>query len=243
MKEPRREANENLNEYTKIILAAETKDVDVLVFPESSLNNFETAVYVPDPKLAVSPCESKDNTYDIILKNVSCAARKTKKYVLINLTEKSDCTIDENNNCPEDKIIYYNTNVVFDRTGAVISMYRKVNLFGEAGISRPDKIESIPFETDFGVTFGQFICFDLMFEKPAVVLARDGVTDFLYPTMWFSELPFLTAIQAQQGWAYKNRVNFIAAGASFPMIGSTGTGIYHGKSGALDAVMNYVSSS
>lgn len=211
----------------------------MLVFPESTLNNIQTAVYVPNPKLGVIPCETKDE-FDVILKNVSCAARKTKKYVLINLTEKSDC---EGSSCPEDKLKRYNTNVVFDRIGAVISMYRKVNLFGEAGISRPDKPESIPFETDFGVTFGQFICFDLMFEKPAVVLAREGVTDFLYPTMWFSELPFLTAVQAQQGWAYKNNVNFIAAGASFPMIGSTGTGIYHGRSGALDATMNYIASS
>uniref|UniRef100_A0A336M7R1 CSON013248 protein n=1 Tax=Culicoides sonorensis TaxID=179676 RepID=A0A336M7R1_CULSO len=243
--QPRREADENLNEYTKIILAPETKDVDILVFPESSLNNIQTAAYVPDPKNAVIPCDlkGKEDIYDVMLKNVSCAAQKTKKYVLINLTEKSDCIeSSETSNCPEDKIKRYNTNVVFDRNGAVISTYRKVNLFGEAGISRPDKPESIPFKTDFGVTFGQFICFDLMFEKPAVELARSGITDFLFSTMWFSELPFLSAVQAQLGWAYKHGVNFIGSGASFPLIGSTGTGIYHGKFGALDAVMNYISS-
>lgn len=242
MTEPQREAFENLNEYTKIILSSETKDVDVLVFPESTLNNLETAVYVPEPQLEISPCDSKDSTFDVILKNVSCSAKKTKKYVLINLTEKTDCDTDKDKKCPDSKIKYYNANVVFDREGTIVSKYRKVNLFGEVHISRPDKPESIPFKTDFGLTFGQFICFDLMFEKPAVVLTREGITDYLYPTMWFSELPFLTAVQAQQGWAYKNEVNFIAAGASFPMVGSTGSGIYHGKAGALNAVMNYVGS-
>ncbi|XP_063699008.1 vanin-like protein 1 [Culicoides brevitarsis] len=239
--EPHREAEENLAEYTKIILAPETKDVDILVFPESSLNNLESAVFVPDPQLKVNPCESKDY-FDVIIKNVSCAARKSKKYVLINLTEKANCDPKSDKNCPETKLKRFNTNVVFDREGIVVSMYRKVNLFGETGISRPEKPESIPFETDFGVTFGQFICFDLMFELPAVQLVRDGVKDFLYPTMWFSELPFLTAVQAQQGWAFKNSVNFIASGASFPTVGSTGTGIYHGKSGALTAVMNFLGS-
>lgn len=49
------------------------------------------------------------------------------------------------------------------------------------------------FETDFGATFGLFTCFDILFKRPTLELSRKfGVTHFIFPSMWFSELPFLT---------------------------------------------------
>ena len=56
--------------------------------------------------------------------------------------------------------------------------------------------EVVSFDTDFGVKFGTFICFDILFHEPAIKLTRDHqVTDFVYPTAWFSEAPFLTGKQ------------------------------------------------
>ena len=51
------------------------------------------------------------------------------------------------------------------------------------------------FETDFNVTFGHFICFDLMFNRPSFDLLQKGITNFIFTTMWFGELPFLTGIK------------------------------------------------
>lgn len=49
------------------------------------------------------------------------------------------------------------------------------------------------FDTDFNVTFGHFICFDLLFKTPATDLVLDhGIENIIFPTMWYSELPFLT---------------------------------------------------
>lgn len=93
------------------------------------------------------------------------------------------------------------------------------------------------FLTDFGVTFGHFICFDLMFQEPALNLVAEGIKDIVFPTMWFSELPFLSAVQIQQNWAHSNDVNFLGAGANRPQVGSGGSGIYSGKSGALISTM------
>jgi len=71
--------------------------------------------------------------------------------------------------------------------------YRKYNLFGEIGTSITDEPELAVFDTDFGVRFGMFICFDLMFERPAQQLIKQlQVTDIVFSTAWFSELPFLT---------------------------------------------------
>lgn len=152
------------------------------------------------------------------LKKISCAARENKIYVVINIAEKLSCTEDP---CPKDKVFYYNTNVVFDRTGKIIarylyififiiniiynvtykylitmSRYRKTNLFLERQFNVTATPEVVTFNTDFGVKFGTFICFDILFYKPALQLTRTyEVTDIVFPTAWFSEAPFLTGKQ------------------------------------------------
>lgn len=54
----------------------------------------------------------------------------------------------------------------------------------------------------------------------------------------YNPLNNIIASQIQQGWAYANNVNLLAAGASDPSRGSTGTGIYHGIKGSLVSVMS-----
>lgn len=53
-----------------------------------------------------------------------------------------------------------------------------------------------------------------------------------------SWIVFFPGVQFQQSWAYANDINFLAAGSSYPGVGSTGTGIYAGRSGPLVSVMN-----
>lgn len=81
--------------------------------------------------------------------------------------------------------------------------------------------------------FGHLICFDILFEEPTASLLAKGVTNFVFPSQWYSELPFLTATQVQQGWAHSKGINLLAAGMSEPGVGSSGTGIYGGHQGAL----------
>jgi hypothetical protein len=50
------------------------------------------------------------------------------------------------------------------------------------------------FETDFGVTFGVFTCFDILFYEPVMHLINKGIKNFIFPVMWTSELPFLTGL-------------------------------------------------
>lgn len=71
--------------------------------------------------------------------------------------------------------------------------YRKFNLFSELGFNHTNLAELCTFDTDFGVRFGMFICFDIMFQDPAVRLVREsGVKDIIFSAAWFSELPLLT---------------------------------------------------
>lgn len=168
------------------------------------------------------------------LKAISCAANRFKMYIAVNIREKEVCTGER---CSKDGHNLYNTNVVFDRSGAVVARYRKYNLFGEEALNRTAKPELSIFKTDFGVTFGQIICFDILFEAPTLRLIRERkITDILYSSHWFSELPFLTASQVQSAWSWINDVNLLAAGMNSPATGSGGSGIYAGKSGVLKRV-------
>lgn len=219
-----------LNAYLEIIESTDASPADIIVFPEGTLNSQHQGIELPDPSDNIIPCYQDDMHPALI--NISCSAIRTQKYVVINLTEKKSTAMVDS----EEITLYYNSNVVFDREGRVISRYRKFNLFGETGISVPEKPDISYFTTDFNVTFGHFICFDLLFKTPALELPY-SVTDIVYPTMWFSELPFLTAVQAQTMWSRKMGFNFLAAGASNPSVGSSGSSIIS-KLGPIKAIMS-----
>jgi predicted amidohydrolase len=184
---------ENLNDHLRILDSPEAADLDIIVFAEYVLNYFPTAVFVPDPDRKVNPCTSNEFDDHDILKQLSCAARKGQKYVVINLIEKVQCSKE---NCPgNQKIIFYNTSIVFDRTGRMIARYRKYHLFDEGRLTTPDSPELITFDTDFGVTFGVLIFFDINFYSPALILARQrNVTDMVISFYWHSELPHGTGL-------------------------------------------------
>ncbi|XP_067636387.1 vanin-like protein 1 [Eurosta solidaginis] len=236
----KRKTSHALPRMIEIIESDVTRNLDILVFPEYVLTDEEFRTFVPDPALKIAPCEVPD--YDLFLTKLSCAVRSRKVYVVINLNEKVFCANDTTivGRCDPSGLNTYNTNVVFDRQGRVISRYRKSHLYKYEWYSTTVLPESelAIFTTDFGVTFGHFICFDMLYWNPAEVLIKKrGLTDIIYPTYWFSELPFLVSVQLQEGWAFANDVNLLAADASKPSGRNGGSGIYAGRMGRLTAAI------
>lgn len=91
------------------------------------------------------------------------------------------------------KLTIFSFTANFSRQLFTYSRYRKINLFGEATHTPALKPDLGMFTTDFGVTFGHYICFDLMFQVPAIqVVQKHHIKDIIFSTMWFSELPYLT---------------------------------------------------
>ncbi|CAK1541580.1 unnamed protein product [Leptosia nina] len=230
----------NVHNYIELIKDASAQNADVVVFPELSLNPGEE-YYIPIPiksLLKEHPIPAvRPDLYHEILVAISTAARENDIYVVVNIQEILNCPAPEEE-CPEMKTYIFNANVVFDRQGAVIDRYRKMNLFGEYTRTPALKPELGVFSTDFGVTFGHFICFDLKFQVPGIQTPQKlNVTDIIFPAMWVSELPYLTAVQIQEGYAIAMNVNLIAAGANNITEGGAGSGIYSGRAGALISIM------
>ncbi|XP_043500326.1 vanin-like protein 1 [Polistes fuscatus] len=225
----------NVARYEDLIRNANAQNADIIVFPEDGITTYHLPqksemdlISTVIPSARFTPCTQNMNGMTEALKKISCAAMKNKIYVVINIAERAPCF---DNECPKGESLYYNSNVVFDRNGTVIAKYRKQNLYLEPQFNTPKHPEIVTFETDFNVTFGTFICFDILFAVPALNLTRDlGITDIVYTTAWFSETPFLTAIQTQFGWAFAENVNLLAAGYNDPSAGNSGSGIYHGSS-------------
>ncbi|XP_015122203.1 vanin-like protein 2 isoform X2 [Diachasma alloeum] len=231
----------NSRRYVSFIQRAAASEVDIIVFPEDGLTTLDLpgreamepwSTLIP---VDYNPCMRNDTAVHKALKRISCAAREGKMYVVINIAEKLPC---DGERCPEDGKFLFNCQAVFDRDGKIIAKYRKTHLFDESQFDILQSPEVVTFDTDFNVTFGTFICFDMLFKEPALNLTRiHHVTDIVYSTAWFSELPFLTAIQAQSEWAYSEDVNFLASGYNRPHLASFGSGIYLGKKGIAKATI------
>lgn len=157
-------------------------------------------------------------------------------YVSVNIVEIEECKESTSNT---NNFSLYNTNIVFDRSGCIVSRYRKFNLFIEPAMSVPEESNLPTFETDFGVTFGHFICFDILFKFPAYDLVLSNISHFIYPSMWYSEVPFLTSIQLQQNYAYRNNIVLLSSGANSPSNSKTGSGIFIGRHGAAASIISY----
>lgn len=147
-------------------------------------------------------------------------------YILINGHERAECENEDYEICKTQgkNFLVYNTNLVFDRDGRVISRYRKYNLYNEEPyVSVP--AEAVPeyFDTDFGVRFGHIVCFDILFENPALKLVREyNVTDVIHPSHWVSASPLAYSVEIQAAWAFGNDVNLLATGANYPIMGAGG---------------------
>ncbi|KAJ8916581.1 hypothetical protein NQ315_000225 [Exocentrus adspersus] len=227
--------NLNALEYVTL-LDSIRQDLELILFPESTLGGgASSATTVPLPFTEVA-CNSFDSTYKDYLKRFSCAAIEYNTTIVVNLMEKENCTSNNATGfCPSSGIVYYNSDVAFNNSGGVIGRYRKWNLFGEYQKSKPAQVELVAVTTQNNNTFGIFTCFDILFLEPPLNLTRDlGLKNILFPTMWFSELPYLTALQTQQMWAHETNVNFLSAGANNPRVGSGGTAIFIGDQGPVD---------
>ena len=212
---------------------------NIVVFPEDAIlgeayfSREQIAPYleaIPEvtPTSHINPCTDSATFKDRpILQKLSCLAKQYGIVLVANMGDVQPCTSES---CPKDQKHYFNTNVVFETDGTLVAKYHKVNLYAEeAKIFNPGVYSNttcVSFDTSFGVAFGTFTCYDLLFHEPANCLLSKGIQNFVLPTAWGSSYPFYMSVAVQQGWSRKHGVNFLAANQHFKITYSTGSGIY-----------------
>lgn len=112
----------NLRRQMNIIKSTETRNAQIIVFPEGTLNWITEPAVVPKVEDNAVPCNS--NKYSEVIRNISCAAKEAQKYVVIQVYMQRNCNDDIDDDVHDilSCIHIYNTAVAFDRTGQVVAV-------------------------------------------------------------------------------------------------------------------------
>ena len=231
----------NLLACNNLTAQANLKGVQIVVFPEDGLTGFQysdrDAIYpyleelppIPKPPTILIPCKDPKYADSPIFQELSCIALRHKVVLAANMGEKQPCTSSDQH-CPPDGRYQFNTDVVFENDGSFVTKYHKFNFNADLPkiFDAPLAPEHITFTTSFGVTFGIFTCYDILFKDPPLVLVEKGVQNFIFPTAWGSQLPYFVSHAIQQAWSLTTGTTLLAANfhnptMTFPI---TGSGIY-----------------
>lgn len=188
----------------------------------------------------VAPCQDPayNHSSNLQVKTLSCLAQKYKQALTINQCIRETCTPGLFNqsiyhfsasSCPSDGQYLWSTNVVYGPDGHIGAMYAKTHLFDSKSFdaaSEDQPIEQSIYHSDFGVTFGTIICFDIEFRLPLSRVLESGVSHLLFTSWWaINQAPQLTSSMLQASVAHKRSINVIAANSLTQR--AQGGGIYH----------------
>ena len=237
----------NLKSLENFATEASRNNADILVFPEYGLfgfffpsraHLFPFLEEIPDPTRGqCTPCGDHRFNDRPILTLLSCLAISKRLSLVVNMGDTQKCSDSAAQQCPPDGWYIYNTNVVFDKDGSLIAKYHKRNLYGDEIelFNVPSPTPHTVFTTSFGVTFGTFTCYDILYCDPPLELQEMGIRNYIFPTAWGNSFPFYTSTAFQQAWSRRTKSNLLAANQHFPNKHSfpwdirfylTGSGLY-----------------
>ena len=177
--------------YEAYMMKAAGQGAELIVFPEFGLfsgqftpycvpytNSTEWCPNLPDPRSV--PCG--DNTTAEIFQTLSCSSQNANIYSAVNL-------------CARYQGMNYNTEVVFDNQGRMISFYRKMHPWESTCFAAAEE-QLITFTLGSHPTeIGIFTCKDILYAEPGPALVDIGVTTFIYS----AAIPLVGSL-AQEGW-------------------------------------------
>jgi predicted amidohydrolase len=163
---------QNLSQCEHWVAAAAARRADLVVLPE----NF---AFMGSESERAAHAESLSDPSGPILRTLAELARKHRVYLVAGgMPERSG-----------DPARPFNTNVVFDKTGALTASYRKIHLFDvdladgtslrESASTSPGVAPAVASMGGFGV--GLSICYDLRFPELYRTLAAAGAELLLVP--------------------------------------------------------------
>jgi predicted amidohydrolase len=204
----------NLKKIINYISKAAQNKAALVAFPEFMMfytNSSQT------PKQLASLAEKINGNF------VNTIAKTAKQYriqVIGSFYEKSN-----------KKNRVYDTSFVIDKTGKVISTYRKIHLYDALGFRESDKMTSgskitKPVKTSIGKV-GMMICYDLRFPEMSRSLASSGSEVLVAPSAW------VKGDMKEEHWITINKTRAIENGCYVIAPDQVGN-IYCGRSVVVD---------
>jgi len=204
----------NLKKIIKFISQAAKNKAALVAFPEFMM--FYTNSSQTSKQLASLAETIKGN----FVTTIANTARENKIQVIGSFYEKST---------KKDRV--YDTSFVIDRSGKVISTYRKIHLYDALGFRESDKMISgskiaKPVSTSIGKV-GMMICYDLRFPEMSRALAVSGSEVLVVPSAW------VKGTMKEEHWLTINKTRAIENGCYVIAPDQVGN-MYCGRSVVVD---------
>ena len=204
----------NLKKIISYIEKAASKGATLCAFPEFMMfytNSTQT------PKQLATLSETITGNF---VKTIAKTAKENHIQVVGSFYEKSR---------KKDRV--YDTSFVIDKSGKVISTYRKIHLYDALGFRESDKMASgskiaKPVKTTLG-KIGMMICYDLRFPEMSRSLAAAGSEILVAPSAW------VKGNMKEEHWLTINKTRAIENGCYVIAPDQVGN-IYCGRSLVVD---------
>ena len=173
---------------------------DVVIFPELYMSLFPSGTA---HEIALATAQPLDGPFVIQMRE---QARQHGIWLIFGMNEAVEASDDHRN---------YNTTLVINSEGEIVSTYRKTHLYDAFGYKESDTIKAgdrffEPIETPFG-KIGLFVCYEVRFPEVARYQRSKGADIIIMPTAWaegkLKSQQFHTLIDAR---AIENTVYMVA---------------------------------